>query len=221
MKIKLLRVLILAWIVTSCSREEISIPTHGDYFPLAIGNYWIYDVDETSYTLLGESQFTYELRETVTDTLLGSDTSWLILRERRSAESDDWSADSVYTVRKTSIGVVLTQSNQSFLRLSYPVEVGKKWNGNAFNGASGENYEYVPVSSTGSSLALEGLIQVTQSNIEQNLVNQDQRFEIYANQVGLVEKNYIRLNFSTSGENLGEIESGRILKQYLKEYGQN
>ncbi len=212
-------VLLLVFLLACGEREVIPPKVEPGYFPLEIGNYWIYEVEETTHSLLEVVSSEYDLRETVVDTIGGADTTYLILQQRRSNEGEEWQADSMFTIRMTTSALIVTENNLAYARMAFPVELGKEWNGNAYNALPDTEYEYVEAPTPLSELEFTNLIQVQLSDVEQNLVNQDQRYQIFAKGVGLVEKNYIRLNFVTSGENLGEIESGRILKQYLKEYG--
>lgn len=212
----------LLLLLAACGERDMIAPVvEPDYFPLEIGNYWVYEVEETTYSLLEVVTSNYELRETLVDTIEGESPTYLMLQERRANEGEEWEADSMFTVRKTSTALIVTENNLAYARMAFPVERGKEWNGNAYNALPEAEYEYVEVSTILSELEFGTLVQVQLSDIEQNLVNQDEQYQIYAEGVGLIEKNYIRFNFVTSGENLGEIESGRVLKQYLKEYEKN
>ena len=64
------------------------------------------------------------------------------------------------------------------------------------------------------------ILRIVINDIPQNSVFTDSRSEFYLQDIGLIEKDYLTLNFCTTGcDSLGQITSGRILKQTLFEYG--
>jgi hypothetical protein len=105
----------------------------------------------------------------------------------------------------------------------FPVENGTSWDGNIFN-SSGERlftYDLNVAPITIGSDEFTDLVKVIQSDIPENIVNQDQRFEIYATGIGLVGKNGIMLTFCTVDcPDQKTIIAGRFIDQRLKSYGQ-
>lgn len=218
------RLLFLVFIgLMSCSEERLTpLVDDRDYFPVRLGQFYEYAVEETTHSLLGEVNTAYEIREEFFDVIVtGSDTTFLVKRFTRPDSTFSWEQDSVYSLRRTAGQLIVTENNIPFVRLTFPVMIGNEWNGNAFNALPQANYELMDGGKSLSPLTIADLVKVQISDIPQTLVRQDQRYHLYGRGIGLVEKNYIRINFVTSGQNLGTIESGRILKQYLKKYGQD
>lgn len=80
----------------------------------------------------------YQIKETMGEPFqnLQDDTSYYLNRYKRSNVDAEWILDSVWTVRKTNYYEVVTEGNFSYLKLSFPFEEEKKWNGNTFFGST-------------------------------------------------------------------------------------
>ncbi len=213
-------VIIIALIAGACSSdEEVSVVDYGyEYFPLEIGQYRHYDVTEIIYTSQGGDTSVYQLREYIIDTIHGgAEVTFLIERSKRSNGQNAWQVDSVWSARRTNDHAVVIENNVPLLKVSFPVQDSLTWNGNSFNSKDPDQYQMFLLPSDTSA---NELLQVTISDIPENLVLQDQRYEYYMKSIGLIEKDYVTLNFCTTGcEFTGQILSGRILKQKIFEYG--
>ena len=104
----------------------------------------------------------------------------------------------------------------------FPIENNLEWDSNVLNAASQKIFIYntnlADTTLAGESLA--DLVEVIQSDIEENIVNRDQRSEIYARNIGLVIKTGITLSFCTVDcPDQKTIESGRYIHQTLTSYG--
>lgn len=221
---ELLLVISLLFLFTSCNdRLEVTPATLGyDYYPIELGQYRIYDVEEIDYKLSGFDTSHYQLRETIFDSLVSADqTSYLIRRDKRSDSTARWVSDSVWTVTRTSNFLSISENNVPFIKLTFPVELGREWDGNSLNSGFEIIYYYQAVTTPIiDSVALDDHIRLIIEDIEPNIVNQDERSEIYVRGIGLVQKHYMTLQFCTADCNeLGEIEGGRFLNQTLIEAG--
>ncbi|MEP4533952.1 MAG: hypothetical protein ABJ004_12765 [Cyclobacteriaceae bacterium] len=216
------------FLIVSCDGSEEPDPTDlgYDFYPINPAAYRIYQVDEIKYDLLGPDTTNYQIRETISDSLMSESgiVSYVLKREKRTDSSDVWQTDSLWTLRKDQSAVVITENNVPVIKLSFPVVDGKVWDGNALNIKPSQSFYYeIPESliELYTLIEAERLVKVISADLEPNLVNQDQRFDVYASEIGLIEKNYITLNFCTANcESVGEVQSGRILNQYLIEYGE-
>lgn len=214
--------------ISSCDGSETVDPIDlgFDFYPINTAAYRIYQVDEIKYDLLGPDTTNYQIRESISDSLISESgiVSYVLKREKRNDSSDVWHTDSLWTLRKDQSVVVITENNVPVIKLSFPITEGKIWDGNALNTRPSQNFYYeIPESliELHTLVKTESLVKVISADLEPNLVNQDERFDVYASHIGLIEKNYITLNFCTANcESVGEIQSGRILHQYLIEYGE-
>jgi len=95
------------------------------------------------------------------------------------------------------------EENQRFVRLIFPVNEGKSWNGNAYNTSEPWNYNYTNVDEPYSLdlLSFSKTLTVNQRN-NINLVDQEIAYEVYAYGVGMVYKQLTDLeyqNFQVTG----------------------
>lgn len=195
------------------------------YYPTAIGQYRVYDVEEVFYRITGFDTVTYQLRETITDSIVSLDqTTYVIEREIRDNESEAWQSDSLWSVTPTSLFVAVSENSISFVKLAFPVVAGTTWNGNNLNAQPDQTYYYENVAESDFDQApLADQIRVIIEDIPENTTGVDLRSEIYAKGIGLVEKDYftqVKCTANCDG-NFGEVEAGRLLSQKLIEYGES
>ncbi len=212
--------------------EEITQPNPDlsgpGFYPLAIGNFWIYDVERIEIKALENDTAIFQLREVITDTIVSAlgDITYLLNRETRETENDPWSADSLWTVRNTGQSLVVTENNVPFVKLVFPVVEGQTWDGNTFNNKGNKSYRFDPVVSSdlpeefqGSSDSIR-FIKTTISDITSAIVGTDRRFEIYADGIGLIEKDYFSISLCTADcDQVGDTLGGLVLSQQLLEFG--
>lgn len=212
-------------------------PQDSDFLPLQKGLYWIYDVDETQYSELnGEQHFTYEMKVQVTDSFPNSGgTITYVLQVLRKAEAaDNFEYQDTWSARVEASEVIVNEGNIPYVKLSFPLTKGKKWNGNAYNSLGGDEscgndstpcdiYEIESINEPyeGNGLSFTQTVNVLQNNNQDVIVEKNVRKEIYARNVGLVYKESTVLEYCTVGSCVGQqqIDSGFIIIQVLKEYG--
>ncbi len=223
---KNLWLIFLGVLLFSCDGEEVTptLKLASVYFPLEIGAYRDYEVEEITFNLEGPDTSHYFLREVFNDSIVSGQGDVRYLMQRfTSVDQVAWTLSDTWTARKVDQSIIVTEDNIDYLKLASPVALGTTWNGNAFNTLSAVGYYYIGNTASVSNVELpveSEVIKLVIEDIEANLVNQDQRYEWYAEGIGLIAKDYISLEFCTinCGE-LGEIQSGRILKQTLVAYG--
>jgi hypothetical protein len=190
---KYLYISFLIIILFSCKRKEETYDLGGDYFPIrSLGSYIIYDVERITYQASGKDTSRYQLKEEAGDTAwLNGKLYYKVLRYTRSDTSVSWPSipDSVWYQYNNNAQAVKTENNRSFIKLVFPVEENKTWNGNALNIYSADNYtmENVGRPYTVAGHYFPATLKVVQEDAP-NLVNEDQRYEVYAKGIGLIEK---------------------------------
>ena len=208
--------------VISCSDDAEDFPLGHDYFPITIGDYRVYEVSETSYVDKIETIDNYQLRESFYDSIESENEVTFLMRvQRRNSDQDNWVSIENITVRQTESNLEYREGNMSFVKMSYPVLTNRSWDGNAQNQNSEQVYRYEELGSNDFTFESTDHIKVIISDLPANIVEQDERFEIYAQGIGLVERNFIEIDFCQSNCD-GEVnlrENGRILNQRLIEYG--
>ncbi len=216
---------VLIVLLVSCDDQFLENNTDFgyDYFPLEVGAYKTYDVIEVTFNASGPDTSWYELKTTISEVVEEDDITYFILRrERRQDELSEWEISDVWTLRRDEFTGVAIEENIPLIKMTFPVELEKIWDGNAFNSRNSAEYQYVvPDAASYDDLLGEAeKIQVQIADIPQNLVNRDQRYEVYARGIGLVEKNYIVLNYCTANCGSEEVDSGIIIEQKITAYGQ-
>ncbi len=197
-----------------------------EFYPLEIGVFRTYQVDEISYEISGFDTSSYYLREILVDSFnVGGLTTYLLQRESRIDTTGIWTVDSLWSIRIQDNQLILTKNNLQTVRLIFPPQIGREWDANAFNTRSRDVFSYVNVDieelETSNSL-LKGLelIKVEIEDLPENIVNQNQQWEVYGKGIGLIEKKSIILDFCTVDcDSTGQILSGSFLSQQLIEYG--
>ncbi|MEP2611883.1 MAG: hypothetical protein ABJH57_18720, partial [Cyclobacteriaceae bacterium] len=176
------------------SEEPDPIDLGYDFYPINPETYRIYQVDEIKYDLLGPDTTNYQIRESISDSLISESgiVSYVLKREKRTDSADVWKTDSLWTLRKDQSAVVITENNVAVIKLSFPIVDGKVWDGNAQNIKPSQSFYYEipePLIELHTLIETESIVKVISADLEPNLVNQDQRFDVYARNIGLIEKN--------------------------------
>jgi hypothetical protein len=168
------------------------------FFPLEVKSFRIYQVNETRYLNDQATTTSYQVRErveaVVTD--LANEETFHIIRSRRESPSQPWADDSVIVVRRSVSDLRVTRHNVKVVQLIFPVRNGKSWNANAFN-HSGQNeftYQAVGLPYTVDNQTYDKTVTVIQGDVS-NLIELDERKEVYAEDIGLIYKEYTRLNY--------------------------
>lgn len=227
----ILLLLMLVQITTACDTKEVPPDPERvgyNFFPLALGLYSIYQVENVEYRNTGEEvTSTYALKAAVVDsfTNLSGTTSYIIHYFRRAADTDPWQFTRAWTARKNRTQAVVTEENVPFLKLSFPVKTGQDWDGNVLNSSNPDIYHIDSLSGRYITPAQDTIIgenlTVVQEDNQDYISQLDKRFEIYARDIGLIYKEDVQLNYCTDPDCLGQevVESGWEYRQYLVEYG--
>lgn len=211
----------------SCKEEksELALDMGFDYFPIVTGMYKTYEVLDIRYSPAADSSRFY-LKEVFGDSLQSADgTIKYFINRFVSTDKEQWELDSVWSVYRYQQSVVVTENNVSFIKLTFPVEIGANWNGNASNTYSDAEYFYESGDSfslSDTAFSAENSVKLVISEVPENLTGKDFRYETYIRGIGLVQKDYEVFEYctATSCGEIGSVKRGRILKQDLIDYGQ-
>lgn len=228
----LLSIAVLAFLFQACEESEApNVDLSGSgYYPLQVGNFWTYQMEQIDYLVLGNDTSSYQLRELIADSLVtqSGEVTYLISRQLWEETNQQWRTDSIWTVRKSSQSVVVTENGKAFVKLVFPVNIGETWDGHAFNnlGFQSFNYQSVAQGEVLSTLLDQDtsiLVKTILNDRISPIVGTDQRSEIYVNGIGLVQKDLYVINLCTNNtkcpDNFGDTLSGIFLSQVLIDYG--
>jgi hypothetical protein len=222
----------------SCSGNEEFVPDWGlDYFPVRVGAFHVYQVEETTVVQSVEKKSVYELRVTVKDSSINEQgiTTYSLLREKRATVSSNWESLDTWSVKLVGNKMIQNEGNVLFVKLFFPLSRDLKWNGNEFNNLpnsgnifNDRNSEHYTIGNLDVPIALSSgfetdhSLQVVHNSYEDAIIGSDQRIEIYAKGVGLIYKEITQLQYCTANCPVSKrIDKGLIFVQTLKEHGQN
>ena len=209
----------LAGLISSCE-EEIETPFFDPQFefqPLEIGLFWIYGVDQTIHFGENDSEnFNFFLRDRIRTFYLNAEGNQVFVVERsRSEDQVIWAKDLEYTLLIRDLSLLRTINNQTQVTLNFPPEVGKVWNGLAYQADGKDDFEIE---------IFDGdLVHVKQEESDDEVTFRDIRYEVFQKGVGLVEKYSEVLTYCSRNDCLGQqlINGGEKIHLRLSEYGKN
>lgn len=222
----------------SCSTDERVVPDLGrDYYPLQVGHYAIYQLEETKILFSAETKTSYELKITVNDSSVSKQgiVTYFLSRQKRANSSAAWENLDTWSAQVLNNKIVHNEGNVLFVKLIFPPSLNLAWDGNQFNNlpddgnlfAGNKSDQYFIADLDASATLPSGFetdrsLTVIQNDFSDNIVGVDQRKEMYARGVGLIYKEITQLKYCTSSNCLGQqkIDQGVILKQSLKAHGQ-
>jgi hypothetical protein len=220
-----------AQLLQSCLEDDEALVLLRDheYLPLSKGAYWEYEVRESIYTNGPEGETSvYEVKMEVADSLPHSSGyySYIVYRSTRPAVGTAWQYIDTWTVTFTDLEAIVQQGNTSFVKLALPIQLGMRWNGNAYNTRGEEEYTITKQGETflGTDVSWQDVVEVTHRDETDAIVGNDVRKEIYARGVGLVLRTEETITYcSNTPSCIGQqqIETGVIRQQTLKAYGKN
>jgi len=244
-KLLFLSIIILG--IVSCSENVIEDPNTEivgkDYFPLEVGNEWIYQVDSILVTLSGNgniisSSFVKEeVKELISDT--NGEQKYRLERSFRTDESSEWRITDIWTISVDEDRAYRTEENLKFVKIAFPAIEGTRWDGNiffdsdAFYPVAADNirifrdWEY-KIESVGESRNI--LDQVFDQTMHISHIDSDgfteRRFseEYYGKGIGLIEKKMKIFNSQNGDTSLSweeRAESGFSVDQKLVSFKKN
>lgn len=210
--------------------EPINLETN--YFPLTSGNYRDFAVTEKIYfTSTDIETRVYQIREEIGQEFqnMQGGKSFELKRYSRTGANEEWSLDSLWISRidiTPTLRSVQVENNVPFIKLVFPISVGKTWDGNALNNRIAETYEITETfdsySPPVSSLSLLNCVKVLQQEDDDELTIRDIRYEVYSEEIGMIHRYNETLKYCSRPECLGQkiVESGRFIEMRLIGYGE-
>lgn len=246
----LLAFALLAFMVafSSCEDKYIVIEDKAlgyDYYPVEVGNFWIYKIDSTVVVRNGGQKELLETSSFVKEEIISSflneqgDTSYVIQRSASESLNESFRSTDIWKIEKTSSNVSRFEENLQFIKLVFPISVGDTWDGNLFDQrievvvAQQKMEPYLEwsysVDSLNSIETINGeeyndVLKVTQANYE-NDIEQRLSYEKYSPGIGMIYREMSILDHQCLDtmicNNLSFLEkadSGFQLRQTLVDY---
>ncbi len=218
---RLLSVILLMVTVSilGCNRtiEEEPMDLGVDFQPLAVGNYWIYSVDQTLY--FGENDFEEEsffYRDRIFSFYINDAGEQVFIIERsKSYDQLNWIPNENYSMLVREKTLIRTTQNQTMVALVFPPNEGVKWDSNIYQDSPEDEFEIKY------DLGSSNLIKVDQEEADDLVTYRDIRFEIFEKGVGLVEDYEEVLTYCSRNDCLGNqlIDGGYKAHLKITDYG--
>ena len=189
------------------------------YYPLAVGRFWEYDVEEHHWNYNRDSVIRFQVRERVDTTYNGAtgELNYRLVRARRADANATWRDDSAVAIVLTPSLVHRTFANRPTIELVFPVVEGRSWNPNLFNAADSTSRTYSRVGQA-QTLAT-GLVfpQTLRVADEANVtaVGRSESEAVYAWNVGRIYQRHTRLDYCNQTDvtaGLCQIGTGYIVR---------
>ncbi len=222
-----------------CAKREIDdhqTDMGYDYFPVKVGQYRVYAVDSIVFGQSGADTTSSQIRESIVEKIVeGQDIKYRVLREWRQNVSDNWHTNTVWWIVKEDNRIIQTEENLKFIKLTFPVQLGTTWDGNAFFDdrttvkIASENLEFFK--EWDYQVVGEGDYVLNNETFDNIFVVEEADFEtsielrkstaIYAKGVGLIDRRQQILDtqcITCTGDWAEKAEKGVILTQLLIEH---
>ena len=210
-------------VLGACNKQTIQ-PTPNDlgydFQPLEKGHYVIYDVDSIIYDDFRRivDTVSLEMKDEIGDMFLDDQgrESYIVQRSVRYNSTDPWLINHVYYITQDSFKLEWKEQNLRFIKMVYPVKLNKKWRGNRYINAQGDDigflnewdYRYTDVLvpfNTGSRTYPKTHI-IDQANVVVNDTSSTTIFnefiygrEVFAQDVGMVYREITNWEFQPDG----------------------
>ncbi|GAA4297750.1 hypothetical protein [Nibribacter koreensis] len=218
MKKLLFAMALVASFLTSCGDDEFVLDPAAvgtAYYPLELGAFKIFNVEENTYLNNTAESKTYQIRETFNEVFkdqTGKD--WYRVEiSRRETETDSWRIIGVRTISKDPVNqssgsLLIKENNRTVVGMVFPVLEGKAWNPNAFNtgyfpNPDDENLrEEFSYKNVGKPFEASGTTFLTTTTIVksdfENVLAESRSYEVVSVNQGPVHRYYKLLNFCNS-----------------------
>ncbi len=184
-------IVMLILFLSFCKKETISDKTIDySYLRNNTGSWIEYDVTEINIDTQSDT-FNYKIREVIESTFIDANGNEILRIERymKTIDSLPWQIKDVWTAQLLVNSFHKTEENIKYVKINFPVETGKEWDGNAYNIYDTEMYK-ITGTDKGERIGqfdFDSVLTITQVN-DSSLIHKDYAVEKYAKNVGLVYK---------------------------------
>jgi hypothetical protein len=228
MQKKLLYSIIVLIALASCSPEPAPDARRLglEFFPLQTGLQWIYDVETADYVFGDADEFRqFQLKIEIADSFfLGEELRYIAYSYTRDHANAPWLALGSLQLYRNMRVAVKVENNSAVQKLSFPIQEGRTWDGNALNTAEPEDFfmrqvfrPFILKQDT-----FDVALTVVQADNNDSIIFLDRRLEVYAKDIGLVYKEFSNISFCAeiSCLGLGQIDFGNSFIWTLHSFSQ-
>jgi len=219
-------------ILIGCSSSDAPQISDQSYYPLRIGNFWIYQISETEILRLtctdnGETKSSYQLKELISDSTKNTEGgyTYTIHRYTRPDSTKAWTDLDTWTSRTNNNQVIVNEGNTPYLKFGFPLVEKAVWNVNSYNNQE-PTYDTLKNLRQTYTLTNGKKFQNTFTARRDNgefIISHVKEVEVYASTIGLIYKERESLNYfnNTNDPCYGQqvVKNGSIYIQSLISYG--
>jgi hypothetical protein len=210
----------------SCNQIETDPVDVYQYYPLELGQYQVYQVEETTYSA-GQAKpviSSWQEKDQV-DRISSTHehvTAFIIARYRRNTSSDYWQKFKEYTVTKSPDKILTNIDNQTIFAMVFPPDAQIKWNGNQYNNQDEEDFQYRDINQPASidKLSFDKTLTVVERR-DTSIINRYVGIKKYALGAGLILDEQTAYEYCQDDKCIGSqtIESGTHKVKKIIEFG--
>lgn len=186
-----------------------------EYFPLLIGNYWVYEVNELIHFGENDSEeSTFFYKDKIRSVYVNDALEQVFIVERsKSEDQENWNLAYEYTLLEREGSLIRTIQNQPLVILPATIAEGSSWNGNLYRSAADDKFQVNFIKSDE--------LKVDQENEDDQITFRDIRYEIFQKDVGMIELYSEVLTYCSRNDCLGDqlIDSGSRVLMKLVSHG--
>jgi hypothetical protein len=213
-------------LVQSCDKAGTDPIDSHEYYPLELGRYQIYQVQETIYSA-GQTKpviTTWQEKDEV-DRISSTNenvVTYIIARYKRNLATDYWQKTKEYAVTKSPDKILTNMDNQTVFSLVFPIDAKLKWNGNLYNALDAQDYQYQDINkpATIDKLTFDKTLTV-QERKDTSVINRFVGLKKYALGTGLILDEQTSYEYCQDDDCIGDyiIESGSYKTRRILESG--
>ncbi|MCH7412230.1 hypothetical protein MM213_01945 [Belliella sp. R4-6] len=206
--------------------DDVNVDLGYDYQPLDIGLFWEYEVEER--IVFGENdseEFAYFFRDKIDYSYINEagEEVFVVLREK-SNDRIDWLIEGNYSLLVRNQALVRMQENERVVTFSFPPRLNKSWDGRVYSSRQPEmfNVSLLGIYQLGQTNYSQ-VVQVLQSQEDDKITFRDNRYEVYAKGIGMIEQYFEVFTYCSRNDCLGQelIDSGSLRHLRIINYGKN
>lgn len=174
-------------------KEDIVLESGYGYFPVEEGRWIEYRVDSVKIYGMQTDTAHWEMREVTGPVLSGE--NHIVYRYFRQAGSTAWTNQPVVcSVSVSSAEAKKVEDNVCFVKLVFPLEEGRRWDGNAYNSLESQEYTMVDIGKNldVNNFTFPSTLKVMQIDLT-TLISKDYAEEVFAKDIGMISARKIHI----------------------------
>lgn len=200
--------ILTAVVLIACNRNDDDVTKAGstgtEFFPIKTGSTFTYQVDSIAYDDNGPQAidtFAYQYKEEVGEAFTddAGKQAYIIHRFFRRYDGDTWAPAKTYVAQLLNNTIQRVEENSRLIKLVFPIKDRLSWDGNLYNNQGYQAYKIQnfkrPYQLNNTTVAS---IKVQQWDVD-NFIEEIKRYEVYGENIGMVELLFDSLNTQDSG----------------------